>query len=285
MDEEARTAPRADCIADSAGGLTFDIAVPCEVLDGADAVASVDCSGANVLLCLRRSSGPDHEVRLPLTPSGDGRLRAALPSSVPLAEGRWDAFMQIAGREPERLAPGVNDLRSLVDRVPSGAHGHVSVRIPYVTKQGNLTVRSWRRPAHAETGELLIEAARLIVHGRVYGARLTGEAYAELCGRHDGAPVLRVIADAGRAPEFRCVVPYERLVKAAAPGIWDLWLRPGGEQGPRVRMGRLLDDVADKKAIFTYPTVRLGGEHGPVDAAPYYTLDNDLSIRVGGAQN
>lgn len=132
-DKDVTMVPGADCIADSAGGLTFDITDP-----GPGAAAG------DTHLVLRHRDGV-REVRLPLTPAADGRLRAALPSSVELPEGRWDAYAQVADGEPQRLAPGLNDLRSLVDRVPSGARGHVAVRIPYGTKHGNLSVRSWLR--------------------------------------------------------------------------------------------------------------------------------------------
>ena len=131
------------------------------------------------------------EVRLPLTPAADGRLRAALPSSVELPEGRWDAYAQVGGGEPQRLAPGLNDLRSLVDRVPSGARGHVAVRIPYGTKHGNLSVRSWLRAPHAEAGELRIGKAELGVRGQVYGVELAPDAHAELRGREEPETVVR----------------------------------------------------------------------------------------------
>jgi hypothetical protein len=259
-DEDTAMPPRADCIADSAGGLTFDIT---ETGEPGDA-----------LLVLRRREGHE-EVSLPLTPAADGRLRAALPSSVALPEGRWDAYAQVAGGEPQRLVPGVNDLRSLVDRMPSGSRGHVAVRIPYATKNGNLTVRSWLRAPHAEAGELRIEEAELGVRGRVYGTGLGPDAYVELRGRHPGGPVVRTEVTAEQA-EFAFTVRYGTL----APGIWDVWLRPAGESGPRVRIARLLDDIADKKPIFTYPKVDLETEYGPVAAWPYYTRDNDLSVAV-----
>ncbi|MGW1895172.1 hypothetical protein ACWCP6_33765 [Streptomyces sp. NPDC002004] len=261
---------RADCIADSAGGLTFDIADP-------------GTPGATHLVLQRRESGDDlDEVRLPLTPAADGRLRAALPSTVPLAEGRWDVYTQFAGGEPLRLTPGVNDLRSLVDRVPSGSRGFVAVRIPYATKHGNLSVRGWHRAPHAEAGELHIDGAELAVTGRVYGTPLTEEAHAELRGRHGTRPVLRAEVTADRAA-FTFRVGYRALAAAGEPDTWDLWLHPAGESGPRVRIARLLDDVADKKPIFTYPVARLETSHGTVEAGPYYTNDNDLSVRLGKA--
>ncbi|MGN9816870.1 hypothetical protein ACTMUQ_16210 [Streptomyces sp. SD11] len=259
-DEDAAMPPRADCLADSAGGLTFDVAETGE-------------SGDTHLLLVHRDGL--QEVRLPLAPAADGRLRAALPSGVELPEGRWDAFAQTGEGEPQRLIPGLNDLRSLVDRVPSGARGHVAVRIPYATKHGNLSIRSWLRAPHAEAGELHIGEGTLGVHGQVYGVALTPDAYAEPAGREETRPAPRFEIHQDQAL-FRFTVDYTALPE----GVWDLWLRPAGESGPRVRIARLLDDIADKKPIFTYPKVTVDTAHGPVTAGPYYTGDNDLSITV-----
>ncbi|MFD8568578.1 hypothetical protein [Streptomyces sp. NPDC059639] len=253
-------APRADCIADSAGGLTFDV-----IDHGA--------AGSAYLVLVERAGG--QEVRLPLAPVGDGRLRASLPIGVELAEGRWDAFAQVAGDEPVRLVPGVNDLRSLVDRAPSGSRGHVAVRIPYATKNGNLSVRSWRRAPHAEAGELLITGTELSVRGRVYGTPVTAKASAEVRARAEGGPVLRGQVDVDGA-EFTLRITYDEL----SEGRWDLWVRPGGEDGPEVRVARLLDDIADKKQIFAYPQTPVVVAGRDVTAEPYYTGDNDLAVVV-----
>ncbi|MGW6909997.1 hypothetical protein [Streptomyces sp. NPDC054940] len=112
---------RADCIADSAGGLTFDVTA---------AVATE----AAAHLVLRHREGHE-EVTLPLTPATTGRLRAALPSSVALPEGHWDAYASVTEEESDhRLAPGAMDVH------PSAS------RVPYETRQGNLSVES-RVPA------------------------------------------------------------------------------------------------------------------------------------------
>ena len=268
-----RVAPlRADCIADSAGGLTFDVTA-----NGTAGVAH---------LVLRRrwgsprssvfeSGGGQEEVSLPLSPAGEGRLRAALPSSVALPEGRWDAYARVADGEPRRLAPGATQLRSLAARTPSGSRGYVAVRIPYETRHGNLTVRSWLRAPHAEASELRLRNAELTVCGRVYGIELAAGAYAELRGRYTSGPVRRVEVAVDQA-EFRLLVAYADL----EPGLWDLWLCPVGEEGPCVRVARLLDDIADKKPVFAYPRVRVPTPYGQVEAGPYYTRDNDLSVSV-----
>lgn len=104
---------RADCIADSAGGLTFDV------------TAAGTTEAAH--LVLRHREGHE-EVSLPLTPATTGRLRAALPSSVALPEGHWDAYASVTEGEPHRLAPGAMKVHSLASRVP------------YRTRQGNLSV-------------------------------------------------------------------------------------------------------------------------------------------------
>ncbi|MYS78590.1 hypothetical protein GTY88_50445 [Streptomyces sp. SID5926] len=219
---------------------------------------------------------------MPLAPAAEGRLRAALPSSVSLPEGRWDAYALLSGGEPRRLVPGVTDLRSLAERTPSGLLGHVAVRIPYATRQGNLTVRSWLRAPHAEAVELRLASGGLTVRGRVYGTQFVPGADAELrarpgggAGGEDGGGVRRVHVTAERT-EFAFTVPYEGLV----PGVWDLWLRPAGDAGPVVRLARLLDDVADKNPVFTFPRARVRTPQGPVEAGPYYTRDNDLSLTV-----
>jgi hypothetical protein len=114
MTSVSHAAPlRADCIADSAGGLTFDVSV-----SGATEAAH---------LVLRHREG-DEEVSLPLAPATTGRLRAALPSSVALPEGHWDAYASVTDDSTDRLAPGAMDVH------PSAS------RVPYETRQGNLSV-------------------------------------------------------------------------------------------------------------------------------------------------
>ncbi|MFF9048184.1 hypothetical protein [Streptomyces parvulus] len=253
---------RADCVGDSAGGLTFD-------------VAARGNTGSALLVLRRRDTDGDETVGLPLAPAAEGVLRAALPSSVALPEGRWDAYAALSGGEPRRLVPGVTDLRSLAARIPGGLLGHVAVRIPYATRQGNLTVRSWLRAPHAEAGELQPVPGGLTVRGRVYGIQPTPDAHAELRHGAGEGGVRRLDVRTERA-DFSFTVPYSGL----APGDWSLWLRPAGASGPVVRLARLLDDVADKYPVLTLPRARVLARSGPVEAGPYYTGDNDLSLSV-----
>ncbi|MCC3770824.1 hypothetical protein K6I34_003517 [Streptomyces sp. UNOC14_S4] len=276
-------APSVDCIADSAGGLTFDL----------DAPGAADAQGAwSAALVLRRRGSEDEteEVRLPLAPDGGGRLRAVLPSTVALAEGRWDVYCACADAEPRRLVPGLADLRSLVDRRPGPGPSPLSVRIPYATKHGNLSVRSWLRAPHAEAGDLLLDATGITIEGRLYRvadpAAWLGGAVLEARLRRDPdvvrtVPVAPAKAEGADDQDFTCTLPFEALTGAWQGGmdVWDLWLR-GADGTETARVARILDDVVDKKQIFTYPAQAVDAACAPAQAGPYYTADNDLALRV-----
>ncbi|MGR8011400.1 hypothetical protein [Streptomyces hypolithicus] len=278
--------PRADCIADSAGGVTFDIV-------GDDAPGAV--------LVLRRRGAvaptPADVLRLPLTPAGDGRLRAVLPSTVELPEGRWDAFTTHGDESGEQhIEPGLRDLRSLVDRAPDPGRPQVAVRIPYPTADGRLAVRAWLRAPHAEAGAITFAHGAMTVQGQLYGAVLGEDAAVE--ARLRDAPKddrLRVPVTGGRDGAFTFTLGYGPLSEGRGDEqrLWDLWLCPSGTpsgtqsgSGGAVRLGRILDDVWDKKAIFRYPVLAAEGPQAtrPTTAYPYFTVDNDLSVRLDSAK-
>ncbi|KAK1178217.1 hypothetical protein B7755_008735 [Streptomyces sp. NBS 14/10] len=287
--------PRADCVADSAGGLTF------QVVDWArpGPAAGSDAGPDAALVLVRRGAdpGPEGEVRLPLVPTEGGRLQAALPSTVPLLEGRWDVHMVFGEAETQRLAPGLNDLRSLVDRKPGPSTSPLAVRIPYPTKHGNLSLRSWRRTPHAEAGELRVQGGGLAVRGRLYRVEHPAEwlagAVAEARLRPEPSRVWtgqleRNGANAGHGAdgaEFSFTLPLAELADGWKGGeeAWDLWLRPADRDAAPARLARILDDVPDKKEIFTYPAQVIAAAHGAAKAGPYYTVNNDLAVRVESA--
>ncbi|URN17871.1 MULTISPECIES: hypothetical protein [Streptomyces] len=258
--------PRADCVADSAGGITFDIAGH-DVHRSSPAGPGGEPGAEPVLVLRRRGADPAEETRLPLTPTGGGRSRAVLPSTVELAEGHWDVAV---GDRP--VEPGVRDVRALVDRLPDPS-GPVAARVPYPTPDGRLAVRSWLRARHAEAGDLTFGEGGCTVEGRLYGAELGAGAVAE--ARWGGE--VREVPVAGEGGAFAFTVPYGRL--AAPPPdrqrMWQLWLRPAAGAGP-VRVARILDDVWDRRSVFVYPEHEGDGFR----AAPCYSADNELCVRV-----
>ncbi|MEU6355895.1 hypothetical protein ABZ896_42390 [Streptomyces sp. NPDC047072] len=252
------TTPRAACAADDRGRITFGLALP-------------DAEGQQVLLRLRPKTGqPEKTVRvLDMEATGEGHASAVLDADAVLEEGRWDVFL-LRGSERTRLRPGHRDLRELVDGHLREWPSPLAVRIPYVTKDGYLAIRTWLRPAHAEAGRVDVTDRTLRVEGLLHGAVLRDGA--EVLLRVRGAEdVVRVPLTRTQTRAFSFGVDHEQL----GDGVWNVFVRPA-PGAPPVRLARLLDDVADRKSVFVYPSTAVGD----AIVRPYYTLDNDLSVEV-----
>lgn len=259
---------RADCTADAHGRITFGLRLDSAV-------------HPQLLLRLRPKKGqPEQVVHLiDLEPDEDGRRRAVLDPEPALAEGRWDVYLlREPGEERLRLRPGLRDQRTLVDGHTRDRSSPVAVRIPYATKDGYLAVRAWLRTAHSEAGAIDVTDRSMTVAARLHGASL-GEGAAVLLRRRGEAGVVQTLEPrtGGDGRDFSFTVDHQELAAAGGTGsgIWDVFLQPA-EGAPRIRVGRLLDDLADRKEIFVYPAATVGG----VTLRPYYTVDNDLSVAV-----
>ncbi|MFF8248530.1 transferase [Streptomyces griseus] len=265
---------RADCSADRAGTLTFDLTAPAPAPD-------------SVLLLRRRGAAggrPGGAVRIPLSRPAPGRLRAVLPAAAELAEGRWDTYVEEPGDEPAEavVAPGLRDLRALVDRCPDTGAASVSARVPYPTPDGRLAVRSWVRAPHAEAGHVLAGPAGVAVHGVLYGVEAGEGAAVEarLPGGPDRVHSVPLTAPGpdGPAGSFAFTLPYAPPAAGPVDGVrlWQLWLVPAaGAAG--VRISRILDDVWSRSKSFVYPT---RAPAPGVLATPCYTSANDLCLRL-----
>ncbi|MFF5985102.1 transferase [Streptomyces olindensis] len=260
------TQPRTDCAIDPDGRITFRL-------------PPVPTARPRLLLRLRPKKGrPEtHRHLLDLAPDPTGtHLHAVLEPDPALAEGRWDVYLL---PEPEaerrRLRPGLRDLRALVDGHLRDRSAPVAVRIPYATKDGFLALRAWLRTAHAEARAIDVTDRAMTVTARLHGAGLREDATVRLRLRGtDTVRCLRPRID-DDAKGFSFTIGPEDLAAdgEAADRIWDAFVRPTADAAP-VRIGRLLDDVADRKHVYVYPAVTRNGS----SLRPYYTVDNDLAI-------
>lgn len=288
---------RVDCTIDTDGRIVFALRP----------AAAVDFRSSRLLLRLRPKKGqPEKHLHvLDLEPVDGGHLRAVLEPQPALAEGRWDVFLVPGPVEPaergesgesgesleagepaarrQRIRPGLRDLRVLVDGQSRDWPAPVAVRVPYTTKDGYLAVRAWLRTAHAEVEGIEVTGGSMTVRARLHGATLADGAAVRL--RLRGAKdVVRILKpqDVSDGRSFSFTVDYGELAAVQGTGtrFWDLSVqaRPAAE-APAIRIGRLLDDVADRKEIFVYPAVSAGD----VVVRPYYTVDNDLSVEVTAA--
>ncbi|MBC2907872.1 transferase [Streptomyces cupreus] len=264
---------RAHCTADADGRITFEL----------PALEASDLQPAQLLLRLRPKKGkPEDTLRvLPLEAVDDGGRRAVLEPQPPLTEGRWDVYLlPEPGAPRQRLRPGLRDLRALVDGHTRNWPSPVAVRVPYTTKDGYLAVRTWLRTAQAEVEGIDVTDRSMTVKARLHGATLAEGAVVRLRARGaNGAVRTREPQAESAGQRFSFTVDFEELINADTTGnrVWDISVQTGSAEGaPLIRVGRLFDDLADRKEIFVYPSAMLGG----VAVSPYYTVDNDLSVEV-----
>ncbi|WP_328419941.1 transferase [Streptomyces sp. NBC_00443] len=266
---------RADCTVDADGRITFALQPPSAT------ELQPPSATAHLLLRLRPKKGQPEKTlhALDLEPAEDGRLRAVLDPRPALAEGRWDVYLlPEPGAPRQRLRPGLRDLRTLVDGHRSERRAPVAVRIPYVTKDGYLAVRAWLRAAHAEVEGVEVRDRSMTVRARLHGVSLAEGASVRVRLRGGGGTAVNVVPQVeDDARGFQFTVEFGELVADGGAGnrVWDLFVRAGSAEGTApVRIGRLLDDVADRKEIFVFPAADVGGSA----VRPYYTVDNDLSV-------
>ena len=231
---------------------------------GADGTLTLAALPPDGELRLRLRNDPERrEVRVPVARDGTAALsRAALT----LPEGRWDVF---AGARPKRVRARLVERSGLVG-APPGVDGRgVSSWIPYVTAHGNLTLRTWLRPAHAEVTEIVVGSAEVHIGAVLLGAEPPAA---------DRPAAVAVPRGGGGGEIGLAVRPLERpghlsltLRPADFPeeGRWDVRLRL--PDGTLVPVGRIGGDIPDRKKTDVLPLL-----------APrlrlYFSSSNDLAL-------
>ncbi len=257
------TAPAADCL------VTADGAV--------DVRLSPDAAGG--VLLWQRAAGERDGVPVPAPAPGAAVIDVRLPGD--LAEGDWELQLADAQGRRRPLLAGNRDTRTLLDLGEDPAGG-VTVRLPYRRPDGQLAVRVWRRPVHPEVGDVQVDGGHLRFAGRLLGAGFGTDApEVEFRCRGDRARVERVTAHRCGPDGFRVTVAAGLLAahRVTDHDLWDAWLCHADEGVP-VRLGRLLDDVHDKRAAYTFGSAVVESAHGPARVQPYYTMQNEFSVRV-----
>jgi glycosyltransferase involved in cell wall biosynthesis len=215
-----------------------------------------------------------------------------------ISEGRWlvVAGEELALADLAAAGPGlwaVTGDRRVVEHEgafePSGAVGIVArgdavLRLrPGRSAGGTLVVAIDELPPHAEARRVRVEDGALVIEGELAAGEephVVGESAVgigaddrvaavepRLIARHrDGGAEVGVPAEVeGR--RFRARLELASLDRT---GVWDLRL------GDR-RVATHLDDLPGKKDVVVLPAHRAGG----LELRPYYTVEDNLSIRAG----
>lgn len=244
-----------------------------------------------LLVRSRRDSGTPHRIPIPpRTEAVDGWVEVRIEREAhPLTEDRWDTYIERLGDGKRKRIQSelVETARLLSMPAPVDSDGVLTPRVPYTTLDGYLAVRAWHRRGHAEVTSVELGREACTVRAELYGlaARTApgdgGSVVAVSRAKSEPDFELPFEFTPGLVPSVSFEFPYElpaALDSGDLKGVWDLWLRPGAQDAPRVRFGRLLGDLADRKKTDLLPRVRLGDTETGVWF--YFSLVNDLAVAL-----
>ncbi len=135
--------------------------------------------------------------------------------------------------------------------------------------------------AHAEIEEVWPRDGRLRLVGRVHGRDPAGAEQWKLLLVLRDRESEQLRYDATRdGGGFDVALPVDDLaLDGLARATWDLHLVCGtGEDEERLRVGRHLDDIQDKKRIYVFPAQSVTSDEDGTVVRPFYTVHDNLSV-------
>jgi glycosyltransferase involved in cell wall biosynthesis len=230
--------------------------------------AGAPAAGARGLVLRERRSGRERHGRL--TALGDGRFAGALDLAPPWTHApralAWDLRVVLAEGEPRGLR--VDEETPLPPPVVvEGEAGAFQLRCR-LTSNGNLglVVLDLSRRAQLD---------RLRLGPRTLSLRGPGRAERLVCVQR-ATKAEHVVAASADGDGYRVELDLGTLPHGDRSDTWDLFMEADGR---RARLGAQRDDVPDKAAVITYPWRRLALPGGDRGVRPYWTAENDLSLR------
>jgi glycosyltransferase involved in cell wall biosynthesis len=149
---------------------------------------------------------------------------------------------------------------------------------PYLRHQGHLSLAVTRLAPHAEVLELVVEDEAVDVHGFLPRPPAESSVGARLVARRRGTDSEVSAPATVEGDRFSARLDLGDLLHPSNESdVWDLRLEVPG--AGTLRLGAHLDDVRDKKNVLVYPprTLSRGGVERKL--RPYFTVENNLSIR------
>jgi glycosyltransferase involved in cell wall biosynthesis len=242
--------------------------------------------GRHLRLSGRATRGADPAGELGLRRRDSGERRS-VPMEPAGAEGRGTtAMVDLSVLVPPNGEPAVWDVDAAL-AAGAGPGSPVVIPVdgklfrirPERTQAGGLAVVAQQFSAHAEVARVTLEGDELLVSGTLPGTRsgdLRGPRLS-VRRRADGRELVAAVALGPEGFAARCAL--SRLVADGLPGRWDLRLEAAGIEAP-LRLGAHLDGIPDKHHVILLPERTLPGPAGPLRVRPYFTVEDDLSVRV-----
>ncbi len=245
--------------------------------------AQADLEGDGHAELVLRDELSHDEHRIALARGEDGHASdfdaAVTVSALAGAEGEtnvWDAYVSLDGAGEERLAASA-DARLARASVMVEDTALYRVR-PYLRHQGNLSLAVTRLTPHAEVLEVVVEDEAVGVRGFLPRPRAEAPSSARLVARRRSTGVEVCGSATVDADRFSARLGLGELIDASGDSdVWDLRLEVSG--AGTLRLGAHLDDVRDKKNVFIYPPRTVGRGGAERKLRPYFTVENNLSIR------
>ncbi|MEI5102533.1 glycosyltransferase family 4 protein [Streptomyces sp. PmtG] len=191
-----------------------------------------------------RMDTDDEEVPLPFRVTADDGAYVKLMlhrSGRPMAEGYWNVHLRQGreGRRHRRVRAGLVETGRLLAAVPPHPSGvGFATAVPYRTKDGYLSLRTWSRTGHAELESLAVDGDALALTGTVRGEGVHGHHYRLTARLRGGDTALSARCQIDAAGCFAAALPLADLagghpggdaVLGAVPGP----VRHGRRQHPR----------------------------------------------------
>lgn len=151
-------------------------------------------------------------------------------------------------------------------------------RVSFSAQRRAVTLHVAKAPPYVEVDRVEVEGAALGLDAHLVPERAQtggeGQLVVRSRGRKDMTVQLPVELVAGR---LHAVVNLDELPSEDRED-WDVHLRLDGE--PELRLGAHLDEIHNKKTVFSFPYHSADRSGKRLTFQPFYTAHNDLSIRV-----
>ena len=243
--------------------------------------ARIEGGGRAELVLREELSRQEHRIALARGEDGhpDDFDAAVTVSALAGGEGEtnvWDAYVALDGAGEQRL-PASADARLARTSVTPEQASLYRVR-PHLRHQGHLSLTVTRLAPHAEVLEIVVEDEAVAVRGFLPRPPAEPSDTARLVARRRSTGSEVYGSATVEEDRFSARLDLGELVDASDDSdVWDLRLEVSG--AGTLRLGSHLDDVRDKKNVLVYPPRIVTRDGVERKLRPYYTVENNLSIR------